>query len=76
MMPLTKVPEGGRTVLRAISGGHELRGRLAALGLLPGTELQVIRNSKHGPFVIAVKGSRVVIGRGMAAKMEVEKEAT
>ncbi|PIV81516.1 hypothetical protein COW53_03980 [bacterium CG17_big_fil_post_rev_8_21_14_2_50_64_8] len=72
MMPLSQVQEGARTVLKAIDGGHELRGRLAALGLLPGTELEVIRNSGHGPFVIAVKGSRVVIGRGMASRIEVE----
>lgn len=72
MMPLSQVQEGVCTVLKAIDGGHELRGRLAALGLLPGTELEVVRNSGHGPFVIAVKGSRVVIGRGMASRIEVE----
>jgi len=72
MMPLTQVQEGARMVLKAIDGGLELRGRLAALGLLPGTELEVIRNSGHGPFVISVKGSRVVIGRGMASRIEVE----
>ena len=71
-MPLTMVNEGNRAVLRSIVGGQEIRGRLAALGLLPGTELEVIQNSGHGPFVVAVKGSRVVIGRGMAARIEVE----
>ena len=72
MMPLTMIHEGKRAVLRSIEGGHELRDRLAALGLLPGTEREVIQNSGHGPFVVAVKGSRVVIGRGMAARIEVE----
>ena len=42
------------------------------LGMLPGAELEVIQNSGHGPFVIAVKGSRIVIGRGMAARIAVE----
>jgi ferrous iron transport protein A len=72
IMPLTKVSEGARAILRSIEGGRELRGRLAALGLLPGTELEVIQNSGHGPFVVAVKGSRIVIGRGMAARIAVE----
>lgn len=71
-MPLTMVNEGNTAVLRDIEGGRQLRGRLAALGLLPGTELEVIQNSGHGPFVVSVRGSRIVIGRGMAAKITVE----
>ena len=71
-MPLTLVHEGKTAVLRSIEGGRQIKGRLAALGLLPGTKLEVIQNSGHGPFVIAVKGSRIVIGRGMAAKISVD----
>ena len=71
-MPLTLVDEGKRAVLRSIEGGRQLRSRLAALGLLPGAELEVVQNSGHGPFVVAVRGSRIVIGRGMAARIAVE----
>lgn len=71
-MPLTMVDEGSRAILRSVEGGRQLRGRLAALGLLPGTELEVVQNSGRGPFVVAVKGSRIVIGRGMAARIAVE----
>jgi Fe2+ transport system protein FeoA len=71
-MPLTKISEGKRAVFKTISGGRHMRGRLAALGLLPGTELEVIQNSGHGPFILAVRGSRIVIGRGMASRIEVE----
>jgi len=71
-MPLTMVLEGKKAVLRSIDGGRQIKGRLAALGLFPGIELEVIQNSGHGPFVIAVKGSRIVIGRGMAAKISVD----
>ena len=71
-MPLTMVDEGKKAILRSIEGGRQLRGRLAALGLLPGTELEVIQNSGHGPFVVSVKGSRIVIGRGMAARISVD----
>ena len=71
-MPLSMVNEGHTAVLRDIEGGRQLKGRLAALGLLPGTELEVIQNSGHGPFVVSVRGSRIVIGRGMAAKITVE----
>ncbi len=71
-MPLTMLSEGKKAILRSIEGGRQLRSRLASLGLLPGAELEVIQNSGHGPFVIAVKGSRIVIGRGMAARIAVE----
>jgi len=71
-MPLSAIAEGTRTILRSIGGGRQMRGRLAALGLLPGTELEVIQNSGRGPFVVSVRGSRIVIGRGMAARIEVE----
>lgn len=71
-MPLSSLSEGRRAVLKKIAGGRQLRGRLAAMGLLPGAELEVIQNSGHGPFVVSVKGSRIVIGRGMASRIEVE----
>ena len=71
-MPLNMVHEGKTAILKAVEGGRQLRGRLAALGLLPGTELEVIQNSGHGPFVVSVRGSRIVIGRGMAAKITVD----
>ncbi len=71
-MPLSMVNEGGQAILLSIRGGRQLRGRLAALGLLPGTSLDVIQNSGHGPFIVGVRGSRIVIGRGMASRIEVE----
>ncbi len=71
-MPLSQVNEGTRAVLKSIDGGRQLRGRLAALGLLPGAELEVVQNSGRGPFVLAVRGSRIVIGRGMASRILVE----
>jgi len=71
-MPLTAVNKGEKAVLLTVTGGRQLRGRLAALGLLPGTEVQVVQNSGQGPFIVSVRGSRIVLGRGMAARMEVE----
>ncbi len=71
-MPLTKVDAGVKAILQTVTGGRQLRGRLAALGLLPGTELRVVQNSGQGPFIVSVRGSRIVLGRGMAARMEVE----
>ena len=68
-MPLSMVESGRVVRLVAIDSGRRLQARLAALGLVPGTELQVISNSTTGPFVVAVRDSRVVLGRGMAYKI-------
>jgi len=72
-MPLSMIREGARAVLRSIGGGRNLRGRLAALGLIPGAEVMVLRNGGGGgPFVVAVNNARICLGRGMAMKIEVE----
>ena len=71
-MPLSMLLPGRTARLSQVLGGRSLRGRLAAMGLVPGCEIQVLRNSGHGPFIVAVRDTRIVLGRGMAAKIEVE----
>jgi Fe2+ transport system protein FeoA len=43
------------------------------MGLCPGVEVQVITNGGAGPFVVAVHGTRIVLGRGMAHKVYVTR---
>ena len=40
--------------------------------ILPGTEIEVVQNSMFGPVVVEVKGSRMMLGRGTACKIQVE----
>ena len=68
-MPLTMVQPGKRVRLIAVNAGRELQARLAVMGLVPGTEIEVLENSIRGPFMLAVKGSRLMLGRGMAHKI-------
>jgi len=70
-MPLTIVQAGRRVRFVTAHAGRGLQGRLAAMGLVPGVEIEVLRNSAQGPFLIAVKGSRIALGRGMAQKIQV-----
>lgn len=70
-MPLTIIKAGRRVLLIAVDAGQGLQGRLAAMGLVPGVEIEVLRNSAHGPFLIKVKDSRIMLGRGMAQKIVV-----
>jgi len=71
-VPLALLRSGTTATLRAIRGGCGLRGRLCALGLIPGARIEVVRNGGGGPCVVSVGGHRVVIGRGMAMQIEVD----
>lgn len=70
-MPLAIVQVGRRVRFVAVDAGRGLQSRLSSMGLVPGVEIEVLRNSLQGPFLIAVKGSRIMIGRGMAQKIMV-----
>jgi ferrous iron transport protein A len=71
-MPLAIVQAGRRVRLTGIVAGHGLKSRLAAMGLIPGVEMKVVRNSPNGPFLVEVMGSRIMLGRGMTLKILVE----
>jgi ferrous iron transport protein A len=71
-MPLHAVSAGRSVVLRRIGAGHGLTSRLTAMGLIPGAQVQVFRNDRHGPVVLSLAGSRVMLGRGLAQKLSVE----
>mgnify|MGYP000871474325 CR=1 FL=1 len=72
MAPLAQIPAGSRVHLVSVDAGLGLRSRLAALGLITGAELHVIANSLWGPFIVAVRESRIILGRGMAEKIWVK----
>ena len=73
--PLSRAAAGQPLRLVSLGAGRELRTRLAALGLFPGTELSLARASRHGPVVVAVKGTRLVLGRSMADRILVAPRA-
>ena len=71
-MPLAIVQAGRRVRLAGVNAGHGLQSRLASMGLIPGVEIEVVRNTPNGPFLIDVMGSRIMLGRGMTLKIIVE----
>jgi len=68
---LSSLADGARARLTRVDAGHGLRSRLTAMGLRPGVEVRVVNNRGAGPFVVAVYGTRIVLGRGMAHKVYV-----
>lgn len=68
-MPLAMVKNGRMTRLVAINAGCELKGRLSALGLIPGVEVEMIQNPLNGPVIISLREGRLILGREMAQKI-------
>ena len=69
--PLSMVRTGEKAKLITIEGGRGICSRLASMGLVSDVEISVVSNNHPGPFIINVKGSKVMLGRGMAHKIMV-----
>lgn len=70
-IPLPLAAAGQEVVLVNIQGGIQMRHRMAEMGLTPGVRFRVVAASRGGPVVIQVKGSRLMIGRGMLHRVVV-----
>ena len=68
-MPLSMASRGSKVRLVSVNGGKQMTSRLAAMGLLPGVEVEIVSNAPGDPFILDVRGSRLVLGRGMAYKI-------
>lgn len=69
---LSKISPGKKVRLVKIDAGQGLVSRLASMGLIRNAEFEVVQNRHPGPFVVNVKGTRLMLGRGMAAKILVK----
>jgi Fe2+ transport system protein FeoA len=69
-IPLTHAPVGQRIRLVEIRGGREITHRLVEMGLTPGVEIKILQDS-GGPLLLAVRDSRIALGRGMAYRVRV-----
>ena len=69
-IPLTHLPVGRPAQLVKIKGGREMTHRLVEMGLTPGVEIKVLQDS-GGPLLLAVRDSRIALGRGMAFRVRV-----
>lgn len=69
MVPLSLIDTGRKVRLHVVCAGRELSARLTSMGLVPGTELEVISKSAKGPLVVSVGDTRLVLGRGMVSKI-------
>jgi Fe2+ transport system protein FeoA len=70
---LAELAAGSRAVVREVCGGKTFAGRLASLGLVAGSDLEVLQNSQDGPMLVRAHNTRVALGRNEARKVLVEE---
>lgn len=67
---LTECEKGEEVIVIRVNAGRNAKIRLANLGVVPGTKIRKTKNAPFkGPLEIIVKGSSLVIGRGLASKI-------
>jgi Fe2+ transport system protein FeoA len=71
-MSLSMASPGEEVRLLGVRGGWGVKRRLADMGLTPGETLRIVQADSSGPLLVAVRGSRLALGRGMAHKIMVE----
>ena len=74
IVPLYLAPPGQRLKIAYFEAGRGLRTHLIGMGLDEGSEIEVVQRGGPGPFLIAVKETRLAIGAGMARKIMVFEE--
>lgn len=77
LVSICDVKAGTSAKISFIRGGHRILQRLLDMGLTPGTSIKVERSAPfNGPIEVCVRGSKLAIGRGIAANVFVEATET
>jgi ferrous iron transport protein B len=72
VFPLSSIAEGEGGVVHLLYGGKAFVSRLAAMGIITGTKVKVLRNS-GGQVIVLASDTRIALGRGQADKILVVK---
>jgi ferrous iron transport protein A len=72
---LLDLKPGERATFLGVHAGRGFWGRLIAMGFTPGVEVEMLQNHRHGPLLVAVRGTFVALGRGEAARVMIERRA-
>jgi len=71
-MKLIDLKQGQKGIIISVLGGRGVTQRLIDMGLTPGTEFKMLRKGRLCAVEISVRGSKLAIGCGVAAKILVK----
>ncbi|HWQ84465.1 MAG TPA: FeoA family protein [Anaerolineales bacterium] len=69
---MVKLVSGQSGIVRQLKGGHQFTNQVASMGFTPGAEVTIIQNYNHGPLIVALRDTRLALGRGEAERILVE----
>lgn len=69
---LSQLPANAFATILSLASGRLETLRLVSLGLTPGAQVAMAQNYGRGPLIVLVRGTRVALGRGEAARILVE----
>lgn len=69
---LSNLTTGQSGVVQSLDGERLFRSRAANLGFTAGAEVTVVQNYGSGPMIVALRGTRVALGRDEAGLVLVE----
>jgi ferrous iron transport protein A len=70
---LDELMPGEHGTVLSFTDGRMVTNRLTSLGFTPGVAVDMTQNYGHGPLIVTVRGTRVALGRGEAAKIFVQR---
>ena len=70
---LGELLQGEHGTVLSFTDGRMVTNRLASLGFTLGVAVDMTQNYGRGPLIVTVRGTRVALGRGEAAKIFVQR---
>lgn len=70
-LPLCRAKAGNRIKVSGIQGGRQLCARMAAMGIYPGVEMEVLCEGCGSPCLVRVHGGTISLGAGVSEKIMV-----
>lgn len=77
IIPITDLKPGQKAIITMVRGNRRVTQRLADLGLTPETSVSILKSAPfNGPIEVAVRGSKLAIGREIAENIMVQSKGT
>ena len=71
---LVDLTAGEHGTLVTFTDERQVTNRLTSLGFTPGADVDMTQNYGRGPLIVKVRGTRVALGRGEAARIFVLRD--
>jgi ferrous iron transport protein A len=72
-VPLSALHTGEKGIVTRIAGGRGMLERMTSLGFVPGTEVFILQNFRHGPIIVRARQARIALGRGVAGRIRMRR---